>query len=68
MTDRTTIITREDADNAYVLTATVDQLRQYYKGDEIGEVLQDFDLIVDQAMGDVKISGKRRWIMIEVVP
>jgi len=68
MTDRTTILTREDADNAYVLQVTVDQLRRYFDGVEINEVLPDFDLIVDQAQGDVKQSGQRRWIMIEVVP
>lgn len=64
----TTILTLEDADNAFVLKVTVSQLRAYLDGGELNDLIKDLDNIIDECQVDVMTSGKRRWIMIEVVP
>ncbi len=68
MNDRGTIITRDDADNAYLIKVTVAALRQYIDGADINESIPEWDSVVDQCQGDVRISNERRFIMIEVVP
>jgi len=68
MNGQTTLLTPKDVDDAYVLTVPVARLRTYFDGVDINEVIPDWDLMVDQAQGDVLTSGERRWIMIEVTP
>jgi hypothetical protein len=68
MTEATTVITREDADNAYLVKVTVEQLDLYIDGSEMNEIIEDFDHIVEEALADVKTHNKRRFIMIEVTP
>jgi hypothetical protein len=68
-TQTTTTLTREDADNAYLVKISAAQLCQYLDGAaEINEIIEDFDTLASECQVDVKRSGKRRFIMIEVTP
>ena len=64
-----TILTPQDADDAYVLSTTVALLRAYLDGDlELEEAIKDLDSTIDNVQGDVLTKGMRRWLMIEVLP